>query len=208
MQLEMLKKSKFSKVGYTRVNCIGYSSSADAFLFWSDKTNTYLKKFEYNSQNKNTITEFEPIKIKDSIFFSFYKFNKKELKNQRTRRFKYDTKNLKQNSFSTGYVTRVHSCHRKFQIKTSEYSQEFDFFDLDEFDTEKIHASNHTKEEMARFKEMDWEMDSDTIYENHPRKNINFEFNKKLAIVKWNSIIRDFIAKLESKYMFKKLTSE
>ena len=210
MQLEMQKKSDFSKVGYTRINCIGYGSSADAYLFWSDRTSTYLKKFEYNSRTKNKVTEFEPIKIKDSVFFSFYKFNEKELKSQRTRRFKYDAKNLKRNSVSTGFIERVHSCHRKFQIKTntSEYSQEFDFFDLDEFDAKKIQASNRTKEEMMRFKELDWEMDSDTIYENHPRKNINFEFNQELSIVKWNSIVEEFIAKLESENMFKKLTLE
>jgi hypothetical protein len=210
MQLEMQKKSDFSNVGYTRINCIGYGSSANAYLFWSDKTKTYLKKFEYNSRTKNTVTEFEPIKIKDSIFFSFYKYNEKELKNQRTRHFKDDAKNLKKNSVSTGYVTRVHSCHRKFHIKTntSEYTQEFDFFDLDKFDSEKIQASNHTKEEMMRFKEMDWEMDSDTIYENHPRKNINFEFNQELSIVKWNSIIEEFIANLEFKNMFTQLTAE
>ena len=210
MVLEMSKKSNFRKVGYTRVNCIGYGSSADAYLFWTDKTNTYIKKFEYNSRNETTVTEYKPIKIKDSVFFSYFEENKSNLVKELPLHFRYDSRKTKPNTVSSGYISRVHSCHRKFKLKTkeSEFSKEYDFFDLDEYDSEKIQASNRTKEEMERFKEMDWEMDSDTIYENHPRKNINFEYNKELSIVKWNLIIKDFIAKLDSENMFKKLTSE
>jgi hypothetical protein len=210
MALEMSKKSNFRKVGYTRVNCIGYGSSADAYLFWTDKTNTYVKKIECNSRNETIVTEFKPIKIEDSVFFSYFKKNKNKLVKELPLHFKYDSKKTKPNTVSSGYISKVHSCHRKFQLKIeeSEFSKEYDFFDLDEYDSEKIQASNRTKEEMERFKEMDWEIDSDTIYENHPRKNINFEYNKELSIVKWNLIIKDFIAKLDSKNMFKKLTSE
>jgi len=210
LNLELFKKSDFNKVGYTRINCVGYGTSGIAYLFWSDKSKTFVQKFEYLDNYKSSLKKYYPILIKDSVFFNFYKNNNEKLKNESVLRFKYDSQKTNPKTVSTGYISRAHSCHRKFKIKTtvSEFSKEFDLFDIEEFDSKKNLASNRTKEEMEKWKERNWELESDSIYENHPKKNINFGVNNNLTIVEWDKIISDFITELESENKFELIKTE
>jgi len=210
LNLELFKKSDFNKVGYTRINCVGYGTSGIAYLFWTDKTKTFVQKIEYFDSYKFLVKKYYPILIKDSVFFYYYKNNNEKLKNESVLRFKYDSRQTKPNTVSTGYISRTHSCHRKFKIKTteSEFSKEFDLFDIEEFDSKKIMASNRTKEEMEKWKERNWELESDSIYENHPKKNINYRVNHNLMIVEWDKIITAFIKEMETENKFELIKAE
>lgn len=212
MNLEMSKKTDCN-VGYTRVNCIGYGSRAKAYLFWSDNKDTFVQKFEYLQNYNSSLQKFKPIKIIDTIFFSYYDKNYKNLENEIIKHFKFDSKNTQPNAISTGYISRVHSCHRKFKIKTNEteFSKEFDFFDVEEFDKKKVYASkrNYTKEEIKKWEERGWEgMETEMIHENHPKRNINYELNKELKLVEWDRILTEFIKKLESENKFELIKAE
>ena len=209
----MSKKSFTKEVGYTNITCIGYGSSEEAYLFWTDDSSSYLQKFESggviekSDENHNQFRKYSAVKIEGSLFFDFFYRNKNDLDSEEVRRFQYEPKKGNSKMVSTGFVSIAHSCHRKFHLRVgkSSFKRQFDFFDLKEYDETKVYASNLTKEEVRNLKDHGWELESDTIYENYPKRNLHFDYNQKLKIVEWDAMITKFIQRLELDHPFEEV---
>lgn len=71
----------------------------------------------------------------------------------------------------------------------------------------KIYASKMSEEEVKKWNDREglWELETDSIYENHPIKNIHFESNNELKIVEWDKLLINFIDKMESENKFEEI---
>lgn len=204
-----MESKNVTEIGYTKLSCIGYNVYLEAYLFWTENDLTYIQKLKY-SRAKNGIKKYNPIKIKDFVFFDFYKNNKESLLNEKVTPFNYKLDSIVGDKYYSTISTQSHSCftYFKIRIENEKFEKRFDHFDLEEFDKKKVYASNFTKKEMEESKKRGWEMETDSIFENHPIKNIHFESNNNLKIIEWDKLITEFIDKMKSENKFVELKME
>jgi len=207
LEIKDLKTNGIKEIGYTKVTCLNFGVYSTAFLFWKEENSTFIQKFKNIECVKNSLKKFKAIEISDT-FFNFYKQNKVNLDNENVEHFRSPQDSMLGNKIYSGRVTVSHTCFRHFVIKSNNenFHKQFNFFDIREFDKEKVYAStrNYTQEEIKEWEERGWEgMETEVIHENYPIRNINFEKNKVLIIVKWDEIMREFIEKIESQSKFK-----
>lgn len=204
-----IENKNVTEIGYTELSCIGYSVYVEAYLFWVENNLTYIQKLKYSS-NKGGIKKYIPIKIKDSVFFAFYKKNKESLQKEKVTPFNYKLDSIVGSRYYGTMTTMSHSCSTHFVISkdNEKFEKQFDHFDLEEFDKKKIYASNFTRRDMDESKKRGWEMETDTVFENHPIRNIHFESNNNLKIVEWDKLITEFIEKMESENKFEEIKME
>ena len=213
LEITELKTSGIKEIGYTKLTCINYGVSSTAYLLWKNENSTFIQKFKNSEYDNKSLQKFKPIKLNDSTFFSFYKKNKEKLNIENVEHFEYKPDSIVGNKTYSSRITISHSCFRNFVIKSGKenFDKEFDYFDLQEFDQEKVCASKrkYTKEEIKKWEERGWEgMEYEIIHENYPERNLNFEFNKESRIVEWDKIMTEFIKELESKNKFELIETE
>jgi hypothetical protein len=193
LDIEKHKARNVSTIGYTKLACVDYGITSTAYLFWNEDNKTYLQKFSDSEYDKKPVQRFQPFEIIDSIFFAFYNANSDQLVLEEVQSFAYKSDSPRQL-----YISRPHSCFRSFKVFTNGkvLDRYFDFFDLREFNEDQIDNSKLSKEWIEELKQKGW--DVDTLYKNTPIRNINYELNNSLRIVKWDLAISEFIERMES----------
>lgn len=213
LEIINLKEAEVEFIGYTKLTCIGYGVYANAFLFWKKDTSTFVQKIEISKNNDGLLEKFRPIKIVDSSFFGFYRENNKDLIIENVQPFEYKPDSVFGSKIYSSRITNSHSCFRYFKVlsQNGNFEKRFDYFDLREVDSEKVHSSirNYTEEEIKLWEERGFEgMVTEVVHKNYPKKNLNYHFNKSLQIVKWDKIISVFIEKLERDNKFELIKKE
>ena len=204
LEIKKLNDKKVTEIGYLKFSCVNYGIRSRAYLFWSVNDLTYIQKYSDSEYQSDPVKKFEPIEIKDSVFFTFYKNNKENLFIEDVKPFNYKLDSIVGNKYYSTMSTTSHSCFTNItmQIGDTHIQKYFDHYDLQEFDREKVYASKMTENDIAKWKERGWEIETDSIFENHPIKNIHFESNNNLKIVEWDKLLTDFIDKMESESKF------
>jgi hypothetical protein len=213
LEIANLKTSGIKEIGYTKLTCINYGIASTTYLFWKKDNSTFIQKFNNSEYDDKSLEKFKPIKITDSSFFEFYRQNKKKLNIENIEHFEYKPDSIVGNKAYSSRITSSHSCFRRFVMKLDKenFDKQFDYFDLKEFDQKKVYASKrkYTKEEIKKWEERGWEgMEYEIIHENYPKRNLNFELNKKSRIVEWDRIMTEFIEKLEFENKFELIKIE
>jgi hypothetical protein len=197
LEIEKLKTRNLSSIGYTKLACVNYGITATAYLFWNEDSKTFLQKFGDSEYDEKPVERFQPIEIIDSTFFAFYNGNSDQLAHEEVESFAYTSETNRQL-----YITRAHSCFRSFKVfaKGESLDKYFDFFDLREFNEDQIDNSKLSKEWIKELQQKG--LDVDTLYKNTPIRNINYELNNTLKIVKWDLLISEFLERMESENEF------
>jgi len=172
LEIRDLKVNGIKDVGYTKVTCRNFGIYSTAYLFWKEKEITFVQKFKSIEHKKNSLEKYKAIKISDTSFFNFYRHNKVNLENENVEYFRSSLDSIVENITYSGRVSLPHTCFRHFVIKSDNdfFYKGFDYFDLKEFDKEKVYASkrNYTKEEIKKWEERGWEgMKREIIQNNH-----------------------------------------
>ncbi len=213
LEIAELKTNGVTEVGYTKLTCINYGIYSTVYLIWTKDNSTFVQKFKDMEYDNKSLQKFQPIKVNDSAFFAFYKQNKEKLNNENIEPFEYQPDSIAENKTYSYRLTTSHSCFRNFIIKSDKenFHKYFDYFNLNEFDNKKFYASKRkfTQKEIKEWEERGWiGMDSVIIHENFPKRNLNFDSNKKLKLVEWDNIITKFIQKLESENKLELIETE
>jgi len=213
IEIADLKASEVNEIGYTKLTCVNYGVSSTVYLIWKKDNSTFIQKFKNSEYNDKSFKKFKPIKITDSTFFEFYNQNKEKLNNENIEYFEYKPDSIAGNKIYSSRITTSHSCFRHFVIKSDkeDFDKQFDYFVLKEFDQKKVYASKrkYTEEEIKEWEERGWEgMEYEIIHENYPKRNLNFEYNKKSKIVEWDKNMTEVIKKLESEDEFELIRTQ
>jgi hypothetical protein len=189
VEIGKLKNRNVTEIGYTKLTCVNYGIRATAYLFWIENNRTYIQKIKDSEYDKQNPRRYHPIAFIDSVFFPFYLENFDSLV----------LENAKPFQAKPGQTTSTsHSCFRHFRVRTDKrtFDKYFDFFDLREFNSDQIDNSKLSKQRIEELRQRGWEVD--TLYRNSPERNVNYQTNSELKIVKWDKVISKFIATLES----------
>lgn len=202
LEIRKLEARKVNEFGYTKLGCINFGITTTAYLFWNEDNNSYIQKFEDSEYDNKNAQKYQPISFIDSVFFTFFKANRDSLIREKVKIFSYKSDSVFGDSYKSYVITTSHSCYRNFKLNVGDivFNKNFDFFNLREFDEDQIDNSKLSKEQITKINLRGW--DVDTTYKNTPIRNINFETNNELKIVKWVLLLSKFIDTLESENEF------